>query len=309
MPSTMTHAYIAKDVYKNLDTKIKRKITKDYLDNIITFSEGFDILYFYKILTKPNNKIIKLGGYCHRNKVSEFFISLTNHIKETKDINEFTFLMGLICHYVADSTIHPYVNYLASTIKHKNFTNSDAHFVIEAYLDNYFINRREDIDYTKFKLYKHVFNAKKEDSIINLLNVSFKEVYSYNNMGEIYYQGIKDMKNFFKFFRYDRFGIKNKFYKFANIIASRIFRDVRYLSYNFPLNKDELILNLDKKEWHNVQDINFKSDKSVLELYDDVIKNATEIVEKAYSYIFLDKKIDLNKLFLNKSYSNGILLK
>ncbi len=309
MPSTMTHAYIAKDVYKNLDSKIKRKVTKEYLDNIITFSEGFDILYFYKIITRPNNKIIKLGGYCHRNKVNEFFISLTNHIKETKDINEFTFLIGLICHYVADSVVHPYVNYLASTMKHKNFTNGDAHFVIEAYLDNYFINKNEDINYTKFKLYKYVFNAKKEDSIINLLNKSFKEVYGYNNMGEIYYEAMKEMKNFFRIFRYDRFGIKNKFYKFANIIASRIFRDVRYLSYNFPLDKDNLILNLDKKDWYNVQEPKIKSNKSVLELYDDVVKNAIEIVEKAYSYIFLEKDINLDRLFQNKSYSNGTILK
>ncbi len=309
MPSTMTHAYIAKDVYKNLDSKIKRKVTKEYLDNIITFSEGFDILYFYKILTRPNNKIIKLGGFCHRNKTNEFFISLTNHIKETKDINQFTFLIGLICHYVADSVIHPYVNYLASTMKHKNFTNGDGHFVIEAYLDNYFINKNEDIDYTKFKLYKYVFNAKKEDSIINLLNKCFKEVYGYNNIGEIYYKAMKDMKNFFRIFRYDRFGIKNKFYKFANIISSRIFRDVRYLSYNFKLDKDNLILNLDKKDWYNVQDTKFKSNKSVLELYDDVVKNAIEIVEKVYSYIYLDKNIDLERLFQNKSYSNGTMLK
>ncbi len=309
MPSTMTHTYIAKDVYKNLDTKIKRKVTEDYLDNIITFSQGFDILYFYKIITRPNNKIIKLGGYCHRNKTNEFFITLTNKIKESKDINEFTFLIGLICHYVADSTIHPYVNYLASTMKHKNFTNGDGHFVIEAYIDNYFINKNENIDYRKFKLYKYAFNARKEESIINLLNKTFEEVCGYSKIGEYYYKGIKDMKNFFRFFRYDRFGIKNKFYKFANIISSRIFRDVRYLSYNFPLDKDNFILNLDNKEWFNVKDPKFKSNKSVLELYDDVVKNATEIVEKVYSYIFIGENMDLDKLFQNKSYSNGIVLK
>ena len=44
MPSTVTHAYIAKDVYKKLDKKITRKITNDNYNELLMFSSGFDIL-------------------------------------------------------------------------------------------------------------------------------------------------------------------------------------------------------------------------------------------------------------------------
>ena len=62
------------------------------------------------------------------------------------------FLVGLITHYIADSTIHPYVNFKADKLKGKNFTIKDGHFVIEAYLDNYFINKYEKGDYRRFKI-------------------------------------------------------------------------------------------------------------------------------------------------------------
>ncbi len=308
MPSTMTHAYIAKDVYKNLDNRIKNKLTSENIDDLITFSSGFDILYFYKIVSHPNNKIIRLGGYCHHNKVNEFFINLTNQIRKSKDINQFMFLMGLITHYVADSTIHPYVNYKASLMIKKNFTNQDGHFLIEAYLDNYLINKN-GFDYRKFKIYEEVFKAKRKDEVVELLNKSFKEVFNEKDIGEYYFKAIRDMKNFFHIFRYDVTGLKRKFYKFANIFASRLFRDVRYLSYNFPLDNSEYYLNLNNQEWYNLADKSLKSHKSVLELYDMVVKDAVSIVEKVYDYIFKDKDVDLEKLYGNKSYGDGKVLK
>ena len=305
MPSTMTHAYIAKDVYKNLDNKIKTKLTSENIDDLITFSSGFDILYFYKIVLHPNNKIIKLGGYCHHHKVNEFFINLTNQIRKSKDINQFMFLMGLITHYVADSTIHPYVNYKASLMIKKNFTNQDGHFLIEAYLDNYLINKN-GFDYRKFKIYEEVFKVKRKDEVVELLNKAFQEVFNEKDIGEYYFKAIRDMKNFFHIFRYDATGLKRMFYNFANIFASRVFRDVRYLSYNFPLDNSDYYLNLDHQEWYNN---GLKSHKSVLELYDMVVKDATLIVEKVYDYIFKDKDVDLEKLYGNKSYGDGKVLK
>ena len=309
MPSTVTHAYIAKDVYKNLDNKITRKITNDNYNELLMFSSGFDILYFYKIVSlRPNNKVIKLGNLAHHSKTNEFLINLTNQIKETKNMHQFMYLMGLLTHYVADSTIHPYVNYKAKTITKKHFTPRDGHFQIEAYLDNYFINKRENMYYKKYKIHDELFKVERNEDIVNLLNKAFSEVFHEDNIGEYYYKAISDMKNFYKVFRYDKTGLKRKFYNFANIFASRLFRDVRYLSYNFLLDNDIFYLNLEHEEWFNLKNPNSKSNKSLLELYDEVIDKASNIIEKTYEYIFEDKKIDLEKLFENKSYGDGIPL-
>ena len=47
MPSSITHAYLAEDVFKRLDKDIQTKIN---LENFKTYSEGPDIFYFYHLM-------------------------------------------------------------------------------------------------------------------------------------------------------------------------------------------------------------------------------------------------------------------
>ena len=49
MPSSITHAYVACDIYEKLDYKIKKKIPKMYLEDYKTYAQGPDIYYFYHI--------------------------------------------------------------------------------------------------------------------------------------------------------------------------------------------------------------------------------------------------------------------
>ena len=87
MPSTITHAYIAKDIYNTLDEKIKNKFNNQDLENYKTYSQGPDILYFYNRLTsfdKKSFEIREFGSYVHKNKVNELFINLTEKVKKSK---------------------------------------------------------------------------------------------------------------------------------------------------------------------------------------------------------------------------------
>lgn len=312
MPSSMTHAYIAKDVYNSLDKKLKNKIKKECIEDYKTYSQGPDIYYFYKIITSFNKKsknIRNFGSTCHNQKVNDVFINLTNKVKTSKDINQFLFLIGLTTHYIADSTIHPYINYKSQKMKKRYFSKKDAHFLLETYFDNYMINKEEKIKYKKFKMYNFCFNLKRNESVVSLLNETFKEVFNYSNMGEIYFKSVSDARIFFKLVRYDPLGYKKYFYKFVNVVLKRYFRDVRYLSYNFNLDKDIDYLNLNHETWYNLDDKNIVSTKSFLDLYDDVINNSREKIEKLYDYVFNNKPVDLEKLFGNKSYGSGLPLK
>lgn len=311
MPSSITHAYIAKDVYSRLDKKIKTKFQKNDLENFKTYSQGPDLFYFYNIffpISKKSRDIIKFGRYCHHNQVNELFINLTKKVKKSKNFDEFLFLIGLTCHYIADSTMHPYINYQSSLLVKKNYTNRDAHFKIETYLDNYMIKKNEKINYKEFKVHEFCFNLEKNENVVNLLNKSFQEVFNENNIGEIYFKSLKDMKLFFKYLRYDHKKCKNYFYNFANIFAKRIFRDVRYLSYNFDLDNDNFYLNLNHDIWHNVENPNLKSNLSFLELYREVVLQTKLTIEKLYEYVYENKRVDLEKLFGNKSYSTGLII-
>ena len=149
MPSTVTHAYMARDIYNKLDDNLKNKF-KNYLDYYITFSEGPDAFFFYPILpSKKSIHIRKFASVVHRTKVNELFIRLVNYIKKTKDFDEFVFLAGLVTHYVGDSTCHPFVNYKDWLLRKKNNNKKDYHFVTEAYSDNYILRKKGEY-YSKF---------------------------------------------------------------------------------------------------------------------------------------------------------------
>lgn len=314
MPSSITHAYIAKDIYKELDKKIKNKFKEKDLENYKTYSEGPDIFYFYNIvfpINKKSRKIIEFGHYMHNNKVNEIFINLTNKVKESKKFPEFLFLIGLITHYITDLTIHPYINYKANMYVKKYSSKKDNHFKIETYIDNYMINKKENINYKKFKVHEFCFNFENNQDVIDLINKSFKEVFDLDKMGNYYFKSLKDMKRFFKYFRYDKIGIKKYIYKLLNPISKRIFRDIVYLSYNINLTKekDKEYLNLNHELWYNLDNKNIKSHDSFLDLYDEVVEKSKNIILDLYEYIYEDKNIDLDKLFGNKSYSNGLPIK
>lgn len=308
MPSTMTHAYMAHDIYKRLDNKIKLKL-KDKLENYVTFSQGADILYFYGIILPIGNfyKVQKLGGKVHCEKVNELFISLTKKIKESKDFNQFVYLIGLITHYMGDTTCHPLINFKAWKMKKQSGKSKDYHYVVETYLDNYVINLKGH-NYKKFKCHKFAFNAKKEESVVKLLNESFEEVFKQKNMGNIYYRAINHMRTFFKYLRYDPYRFKRYFYNILHLFTFYIKRDLRYLSYNFPLTEEEntFFLNSNNLEWFYFRNNKLRYNKTFLDLYEETIDKSIKMIETIYDYIYENKKLDLEKFYGNLSYIDGL---
>ena len=311
MPSTMTHAYMASDIYERLNLDIKKKFTSK-LEEYKTYSQGPDLFYFYRILFPFGYflHIQEFGGRVHREKVNELFITLTDIVKKTKNINQFIFLCGLLTHYLGDTTCHPLINYKADFLRKKTKKKKDYHFIIETYIDNYVLNLKGQ-DYKKFSIHKFAFNAKKQDDVENLLNDAFYRVFKEKNIGIIYYKCLNDMKLFFHFFRYDPYKIKKVGYNILFIFIRFISRDIRYLSYNFNLTKedDEFYLNLNHKLWYNVKKKENTSQKTFMELYDKVVKEGVKKIEKLYEYIYQDKPLNLESFYGNLSYANGLPLK
>lgn len=304
MPSTITHTYISLDTLKKVNLKPKRIIEK-HMEDYKTFAQGMDILYFYRILLIKGNIVQKLGHTFHHEKVNEIFKYIIEYNKENKSEIIFTYLAGLITHYVADSTIHPYVNYLAKS--KTKLEQCNKHFEVETFLDNYMINKNYQ-NYRTFKNYKLQFNNKENKEIVTLINNIYEKFFNYPNMGEKYYQALKEMRFVFKYIRHDQTGIKRKIYQLIDINKFKI-RRTTYLSYNFQLNNFDYYLNTTHKKWFNIKDESIISNKSFEELYLDTCKKASNIINNLYEYIYQDKKIDLDKLLENKSYATGLKLK
>ena len=304
MPSTITHTHISLDTLKRVNLKPKELISK-HLEDYKSFAQGMDILYFYHILLIKSNIVQKLGHDFHHEKTNEVFKYIIEYNKENKSDIIFTFLSGLITHYVADSTIHPYVNYIAKS--KTKLEQTDRHFEVETYLDNYMISKKHK-DYKTFKNYKLQFNNKKNQKIIKLIDNIYQEFFNYPNMGKKYYQALKEMRFVFKYIRHDKTGIKRKIFQLIDFNKFKI-RRVTYLSYHFELKNFDHYLNTTNKKWFNIRNESITSNNSFEELYIDTCKKASNIINKLYEYIYQDKKIDLDKLLENRSYSTGLPIK
>ncbi len=305
MPSSIVHRYIGLDTLDKLNKKPK-DIINNSLGNYILYCQCTDVLYFYHIIGFNGHRIQYAGHLFHWRKVFKSFNYLINLNKENKNKELFTFIAGFITHYKADSIMHPFINYKAfneDKIKHQ-----DNHFMIETYLDNYYLKKRENVDYRKFKHYKLVFNYTKEDIITDVVEGLYTNIFNEKGIGKCYYKGAASMKRVFKYIRLDRFKIKKQIYKLIDLNHFKC-RRTRYLSYNFPLDRDEFMINSSHQEWYNIKDTSIKSTKSFDDLWIDVVKESTSIINELYKYIFEDKELDLYKLIGNNSLSNGLPLK
>ena len=310
MPATVVHAYFAQDLNDILPKEIKNKLD---VDRLKTFGQSIDSLMFYNLFSiLPGKKIRDFQKYFHTNKTQEFFINLINYIKEndyTEDIDVNSFLVGAICHYVLDSTVHPYIYYKTgyfnkndkSTYKYNN-----VHTFMETFLDNDMIKRRESINPYKFNISKFSFDTSKFSNELNdTIKYTFKETFDVDNMDKIYYKSLKQMRNSIFIFRQDIYGIKKFFYKLADTFTSkRVFR-FEAISYHYPLNDRHNFLNENHKLWRNPCDYSLTSEESFLDLYLRALKLTKVMICASFDYIN-GKDIELEKIFINKSYITGL---
>ena len=302
MASTLTHTYIGLNTINRLNDKPKEIINKR-INNYKIYCQNMDVLYFYHIFLLKGNKIQNLGHKFHSENVYNYFEMLINDNKLNKDFELFTFISGLITHYIADSTMHPYIDYLAHN--KKRIIQIDKHFEIETYIDNYFVNKYEKINYKKDNNSNISFSYKEEDIIKNEISKLYKKFWNYENMGNIYYRSLKEMKFVFKYIRHDKYGIKKQLFKIIDLNPFNI-RRCKYLSYHFNLDNNDYYLNLNHQEWYNYKDKKQISNKSFLDLMDDVEEKSAHIINELYNYIFENKNINLKDLIGNNSYSSGL---
>lgn len=310
MPATVVHAYFAQDLNDILPKEIKNKLD---VNRLKTFGQSIDSLMFYNLFSiLPGKKIRDFQKYFHTNKTQDFFVNLINYIKEndyTEDIDVNSFLVGTICHYVLDSTVHPYIYYKTGYFNKNDkgtYKYNNVHTFMETFLDNDMIKRRESINPYKFNISKFSFDTSKfSNELKDTIKYTFKETFDVDNMDQIYYKSLKQMRNSIFIFRQDRYGIKKFFYKLADTFTSkRVFR-FEAISYHYPLNDRHNFLNENHKLWRNPCDYSLISEESFLDLYLRALKLAKVMICASFDYIN-GKDIELEKVFVNKSYITGL---
>lgn len=310
MPATVVHAYFAKDVLEILPYKISENIDER---RTRMFAQSMDSLMFYNLFSiLPGKRIRNFCNYFHRNKSQEYFINLINYIKDNdlkNDADVCAYLIGTICHYVLDSTMHPFIFYKTGVFdkKHKStYKYNNVHAFMETFLDNDMIRRREDSSPYHFRFDKFCFDTTKFSKELKAtIDYSFFETFKIKKMGKIYYRSLKQMKKALKRYRRDPIGVKKFFYKLVDTFTPRSMFRFEAISYHYPLEDKHNFLNLDHRLWRNPTTYNISSTESFLDLYLKSLKITKVLVCASFDYLD-GKNIELEKIFTNISYVSGL---
>ena len=309
MPATITHAFFTKDVFDILPSDIKKKLE---INKIKMYGQSVDSCMFYNILSLlPGKKIRDFSDIFHKNKSQEFFINVLNYMRDNNinDIDTYSFLFGFICHYVLDSTIHPYIIYKTGILDKKNpntYKYNNLHHFMETFIDNDMIKRRFNINPYAFDINRYVFDIKHfSKDLDKTINYSFFNTFGIKNMSYIYYKSLKQMNTFIRLFRRDRYGIKKFIYKIVDSFTPKYSFRLDALSYHYSLEDKHNYLNSDNKIWRYPTDYSITSNESYIDLYLKAIKKA-KIIMCASCDFLNNKNIELEKIFDNTSYTTGI---
>lgn len=310
MPATVTHAFFAKDVFDVLPSNIKNVID---CSRIKMFGQSMDSLMFYNLFSiLPGKKIRDFSMFFHKEKTQEYFINLIKYIKNNNyydDMDVCSYLAGVICHYVLDSTLHPYIIYKTGVFdksKKNTYKYNHIHEFMEIFIDNDMIMRREKSNPYKFRLDKFCFNTRKFSTELNkVIDDSFHKTFDIKNMSKIYFKSLKQMKSSLYLFRRDPSGLKLCFYKLLDTFTTKKVFRFESISYHHSLKDKHNYLNNNHELWRNPASYNVTSNESFVDLYLKAIKSAKVIICASFDYMS-GKDIDLYKIFDNTSYITGL---
>ncbi len=106
MPTTYAHDLFGKQVYHQLPAEMKKVIRANGELYRIGL-HGPDILFYFLATVNP---VTQFGVKMHKEKARAFFEQGMEQVRETKDTALLAYLLGFGCHYLLDSSLHPYVN-------------------------------------------------------------------------------------------------------------------------------------------------------------------------------------------------------
>lgn len=309
MPATVTHAFFAKDVFEIIPEDINKYMD---IEKCKMFGQSMDSLYFYNLFSVlPGKKVRSFQNYFHFNNSQEFFINVLRYMRdnEIRDVDACSFLLGAICHYALDSTVHPFIVYKTGWFDKKKpstYKYNNIHTFMETFIDNDMIRRRFKVNPYEFDVSEFCFNIEPFSNGLNkTLDYAFYNTFKFRDMSKIYYKSLKQMRNSIKLFRMDPKGTKKFMYKVIDSFTTRSTFRFEAISYNYPLEDKHNFLNVNHNIWRNPCVYDMTSDESFVDLYLKSIKLARVLVCASFDYLN-GKDIDLEQIFDNSSYVTGL---
>ena len=267
MPDYATHYYFGQEVLSVLPENICHAIDKTTYNFALTGPDDWSLYRIYMpFLRHAKNDRARI---MHNEKCGEFLTALIN----TPDL--FSYTAGYLCHYVLDSTCHPYINAFAGeyystpeTEKYRGNHMALEHAIDISYLKKYKNNKRHPISLgmTVSQLPKTIKLS---------VNKVYSDVFGWKNTFDDLIIAKKGLR-LFLWFAEDPY----KILKFATgLFKHPTLRAVPY-SRKYYTNAD--ILNLTHQKWHIPQAPGIESTESFEDLFEKAIIKAAHLITKAY---------------------------
>jgi len=285
MPTLYTHYKFGQDVLKKLNKNVQKEINNN-INYYNMFNQGFDNLYYHFRWHYYKN----FGINAHKKYVDKFFENIIIYIKENKLENNnilTNMIYGFINHYTLDTIIHPYIHFL---VNEYNIPHTKVEFMFDSKIN---INTKKNI----FKILIPKLKFCKE--LNSLINYTFEKTHNKKNIGKIFNRSHNNGYYLYRYFIYDRFGIKTCIYKIIDFIIP--FKKFKLGQNTFYIkNFDERILNKEKNFWQPPHNLDEKYNYSYADLYNISLKICVKLNNDAY-------KVLHNKMNL-KDFINNIKL-
>lgn len=304
MPALLTHDYFGQDAIAHIGgTFFNRpddeRLTDDLRDAFLLGNQGPDPFFF--TLFSPHIKRCKeFGSLMHHAKISETieeFRRLAFNDPEPQKSLVYAYLLGFICHFTLDSTMHPFVYAQQYAICDAGVEGLDrsagsvVHGQIEADLDAMMLYQREGSSVSTHDFTQNVLKIR--ESTLELLDASYqalaREVYGVKLPEHAFSRGVKDLRTTIKVLYSPQGSRRSTLGR-----VERIFRKhslVQAISLRADVGETCDFDNREQGEWMHPFNGTFFS-ASFADLYQEALKLA---IEKVSHFVYDGAATDLTK--------------
>ena len=291
MPDVAVHAAFGREVREALGEETGRRI-REIPYTFALF--GPDIWFMYQPWKRREGR----GRRMHTTRTGQFLTALARRAKGSSCPEEmFSYLAGFLCHYALDTKTHPYIIHMTEEKTH--FPR--GHMSFEHSLDRLEMERA-GVWGERHPVTDHYFpKLRLPETMRGDIDTVFREVYGWQNCWQALNQAYPRYRLCYRVLENPR----GLFTRLAGWTKHPALRSLAYAHSHFEGRDVE---NTGRMEWTHSHEASEKSTAAFGEMKDEARRDAAEMIEAAYRYIFTSgiTEAELAERIGSRSYLSGL---
>lgn len=300
MADVYMHAKLAKEIQKSHKQTLNSEV-------VLLGSQGPDPMY-YGFVHKYHKDYRFFADRMHDTDTNGLFEAMFSYAKEHPSLEVYSYMIGFLCHFALDVKIHPYVYHHVGQydeLDTKTHHMRGLHLKFERSIDAMLIEHDTKDKAHHYPLQKNVFPIKEvPKELQKFYQHLMDERYQFSDGASMIENSVQSMYRVLRYIVQDKTGIKKLGYKLLDRIFSKedmYFSDLSM--YHHIADFD--FLNQEHREWaHPVTEE--KSNKSVLDLYQDAVLFAKELIAYFDQYLAGEETKTVAAMIKNYSFNSGV---